>query len=37
MEPTQLEDNDLFEEEPSPEKPNGNGSSNKPFIIGVGI
>jgi hypothetical protein len=37
MEPTQLDDNDLFEEEPSPEKPNGNGSSNKPFIIGVGV
>jgi len=37
MEPTQLEDNELFEEEPSPVKPNGNGSSNKPFLIGVGI
>ena len=37
MEPNQLEDNELFEEEPSPQKPYGNGSSNKPFIIGVGI
>lgn len=37
MEPTRLDDNDLFEEEPLPEIPNGNGSSNKPFIIGVGI
>ncbi len=37
MEPNRLEDNELFEEEPSPERPSGNSSSNKPFIIGVGI
>ena len=37
MEPSQLDDNELFEEQPAPQRPNGNGSSNRPFIIGVGI
>ncbi len=37
MEPAQIDDNELFDEVPSPEKPKGNGSSNKPFIVGVGI
>jgi cytoskeletal protein RodZ len=37
MEPNQLEDNELFEENASIEKPEQNGSSNKPFLIGVGI
>ncbi|MDO9085609.1 MAG: hypothetical protein Q7U53_05305 [Anaerolineaceae bacterium] len=37
MEPNQLEDNELFEENASIEKPEENGSNNKPFLIGVGI
>ena len=37
MEPNQLDDNELFEEDSSSKKPVENGSSNRPFIIGVGI
>lgn len=37
MEPNRLNDNELFEEEVSLEEPSNNGSSNKPFIIGIGI
>lgn len=37
MEPSPGNDNELFEEQPSPDQPADNGSSNRPFIIGVGI
>jgi presenilin-like A22 family membrane protease len=37
MEPNNLNDNDLFEQETSIEQPSNNGSNNKPFIIGIGI
>ncbi len=37
MEPNNLNDNELFEEEISLDQPSNNGSSNKPFIIGIGI
>jgi cytoskeletal protein RodZ len=37
MEPNQLNDNELFDENASIEKPEQNGSNNRPFIIGVGI
>ncbi len=37
MEPSPGNDTELFEEQPSPEQPPNNGSSNRPFIIGVGI
>lgn len=37
MEPNNLNNNELFEEEVSLDPPSNNGSSNKPFIIGIGI
>lgn len=37
MEPNNLSDNELFEEEVPLDPPSNNGSSNKPFIIGIGI
>jgi cytoskeletal protein RodZ len=37
MEPNNLNNNELFDEEVSIDQPSNNGSSNKPFIIGIGI
>lgn len=37
MEPNNLQDNELFEEEISLDPPSNNGSNNKPFLIGIGI
>lgn len=37
MEPSHLNDSELFDQESRPDQPMNNGSSNKPFMVGVGV